>query len=66
MKKTAADGCGRGSRRPRRDSNAQPSDSKSGTLSIELRGRVRHNYATNISMQALAELPRRVLSISTT
>jgi hypothetical protein len=25
-------------RRPRRDSNAQPTDSKSGALSIELRG----------------------------
>jgi DNA polymerase-3 subunit epsilon len=31
-------------RRPRRDSNTQPTDSKSGALSIELRGRMRHDY----------------------
>ena len=31
-------------RRPRGDSNAQPTDSKSGTLSIELRGQAQQLY----------------------
>lgn len=35
-------------RRPRRDSNAQPTDSKSGALSIELRGRVKRPNFTII------------------
>ena len=34
-------------RRPRRDSNAQPTDSKSGTLSIELRGRLKNYTLTS-------------------
>ena len=34
--------------RPRRDSNPQPTDSKSGTLSIELRGRVTNYTADGV------------------
>jgi hypothetical protein len=34
-------------RRPRGDSNAQPTDSKSGTLSIELRGQAHQLYREN-------------------
>ena len=33
----------RSPRRPRRDSNAQPADSKSDALSVELRGRLVYN-----------------------
>ena len=46
-------------RRPRRDSNAQPTDSKSGTLSIELRGRALRDIIALLSAGRKGYTPGR-------